>query len=171
VGQIPDGVRGGRNINASISLLKTTSMMKAIGDREATVDLMLEALTVLENEAEARLTDYYGESKVRLRSGDHRLSDKYYNHAAVCEDSRLSISHVGQPFIGFLLDANKMPTLSTPQLQLWIDVMCSFAIFDVPTITGKAHKAEYRAICDAVSVLSIAGRVSTGGDLAHLSRL
>ena len=146
-------------------------MMKAIGDREATVDLMLEALTVLENEAKARLTDYYGESKVRLKSGDHRLSDKYYGHKAVCEDSRLSISHIGQPLIGFLLDAKKMPTLTTKQLQLWIDVMCSFAIFDEPTIMGPAHKKEYRAICDAVTQLSIADRVSTGGDLEYLSRL
>jgi hypothetical protein len=171
VGEIPDGVVGGRNLSVSISLLKTTSMMNAIGDKEATVSLMLEALNVLEIEAETRLSDYYGESKVRVKSGDHRLSERYYGHQAVCEDSRLSISHIGQPLIGFLLDANKMPTLTVKQLQLWIDVMCSFAIFDEIKITGKAHKKEYRAILDSVAKLSIADRVSTGGDLEYLSRL
>ena len=100
---------------------------------------MLEALQALEVEAEARLNDYYGDSKVHLRAGDFHKSDKYYDHEAICEDTRLSINSTGQLFVGFLLDANKMPTLTTPQLQLWIDVMCSFAAFDVQAITGPKH--------------------------------
>ena len=99
-----------------------------------TVDLLLEALQTLELEAEARLTDYYGDFKVNLRAGDYRNSDKYYNHAAICEDTRLSICTIGQPLVGFLLDANKMPTLTLDQLQLWIDVMCSFAVFDTQAL-------------------------------------
>ena len=88
----------------------------------------------------------------------------------VCEDTRLSICTVGQPFVGFLLDANKMPTLTLVQLQLWLDVMASLAVFDNQTMT-KTQSTEYTAICKAVERLAICDRVALGGDLAALSRL
>ena len=136
VGEIPDGrtCRGGRNINASLALLRTSALMTTIGDRTVTVNLLLEAIQTLEVESEARLADYYGDLKVHLKAGDFRNSDKYYNHAAICEDTRLSISTVGQPFVGFLLCANKIPTLTLVHLQLWIDVMCSFAVVDTQAL-------------------------------------
>ena len=63
-----------------------------------------------------------------------------------------------------------MPTLTLEQLQLWIDVMSSFAVFDTQALI-PSQKAEYNAICESVKNLAIADRVSTGGDLAGLSRL
>ena len=124
----------------------------------------------LEKEAHVRLNDFYRDSMVHLKAGDFLKSEKYYNHKAICEDTRLSISSIGQSFVGFLLDANKMPTLTAPQLQLWIDILCSFAIFDPLCAEGPKQKTEMKAICEAVSTLAIADRVSNGGDLAHLAR-
>ena len=69
-----------------------------------------------------------------------------------------------------MLDANKMPTLIVVQLQLWLDVMASFAVFGNQSMT-KTQSTEYKAICKAVEQLAICDRVALGGDLFELSRL
>ena len=168
---IADGLRGGRNINSMVGHLKATKLAVTIGDRPVSLALILEVLKHLENEAHARLSDYYGEFKLHLNAADWRESDRYYAHEAVCEDTRLSISAIGQSFVGFLLDANKMPTLSVVQLQLWLDVMASFAVFDDAQVMTKTHRTEYQAICESVQQLAICDRVAHGGDLFELSRL
>ena len=130
--------------------------------------LILEVLQHLENEAHARLDDYYWEYKLHLNAADWRESDRYYAHEAVCEDTRLSISAIGQPFVGFLLDAKKMSTLNLVQLQLWMDVMASFYVFDDCQVKTKTQKTEYWAICESVKQLAIRDRIATGGDLSRL---
>ena len=124
---------------------------------------------VLCNEAAARLVSCYGEQQVHLHCADWK-DTKYYDLVGICEDTRLSVPAVGTPFVAYVLDANKMPTLNLVQLQLWLDVMASFAVFDNQSMT-KTQSTEYKAIYKAVEQLAICDRVALGGDLSALSRL
>ena len=115
----------------------------------------------------ARLDDFYGDRRLSLFAGDFRKHDRFYDHVAVCEDSRLSVSAIGQPFTGFLLDAKKILSLNEVQLGIWLDVLTSFLIIDRPT-TPAATK-EYWAMCERVEKMDISKRVNEGGDLAALA--
>ena len=70
---------------------------------------------------------------------DLTLSERYYNKKGLCEDTRLSLAVIGQPFVAFVLDATRTPTLTLVQLQVWLDTLSSFAF------SQKKGVAEYSA--------------------------
>ena len=81
----------------------------------------------------------------------------------VCEDTRLSVAALGTPFVAYLLDSKKVPTLTKPQLQIWLDTLASFSVFDEKACKSQpAMKKEYNKMLDAVRRLAICDRVTTG---------
>ena len=77
------------------------------------------------------------------------------------------MSAIGTPFVAYLLDAKKMPTLTNPQLQIWLDTMASFCVFDEAECRKRpAMRKEYYQMMEAIKQLAICDRVSPGGDLA-----
>ena len=112
------------------------------------------------------MDDYYGNNKVYLTAADFKQSERYYNKKGLCEDTRLSLAAIGQPFTAFALDATRIPTLTLVQLQVWLDTLSSFAFFDDVKVTAPSQKKELGNIQQAVQALAIGDRVSAGGDLA-----
>jgi hypothetical protein len=112
VGYIPDGLAGGRSINAMIGLLKTAKLAAEIGGRKIAYDLILETVHKLCTEAKARLEDYYGEYRVSLRSADWR-NGKYWDLVGVCEDTRLSVAAIGTPLSPSSSMQRRCPRLRT----------------------------------------------------------
>ncbi len=111
------------------------------------------------------MEDYYGEYKVHLATADWR-DTKYWVLKGICVDSSLSVSSVGARFVGYLLDAKKLPTLANSQLQIWLDTMASFSVFDEKEcVKQPAMRKEYNKMVEAVKMLAICDWVTTG-DLA-----
>ena len=154
-------------MNACIEILRMSTMMQRIGAQEVTAELVLETVNKLCDEAAARLVSCYGEQQVHLHSADWK-DTKYWDLVGVCEDTRLSVPAVGTPFVAYVLDANKMPTLTPHQLQIWLDTLASFAVFDDKLIAtkGPALKKEFWAMKEAMKTLAIEDRMAEGGDLS-----
>ena len=149
-----------------INLLNVSKLAEKIGDRPVMHELLLETVHKLCVEAAARLEDYYGDYRVNLYAADFKDS-KYYDLVGVCEDTRLSIAAIGIPFVAYVLDSNKMPTLTNPQLQIWLDTLASFCVVDEPNCIEKPEmRKEYYAMQNAVEQLAIRDRVCNG-DLAN----
>ncbi len=92
-----------------------------------------------------------------MRTAEWR-NGRYWDLVGICEDTRLSVSAIGTPFVAFLLDAKKMPTLTNPQLQIWLDTMASFCAFDeVECKKQPAMRKEYNQM-----VVAIAGDLRPG---------
>ena len=144
------------SLERQINVLKGCRLLKEIGDKPVTKELVLQAIGKLNIDCEMALGTMV--DIVHIQAADHKDS-KYWARQLYCEDQRLSIPHAGAPFLALAVDKKKTPTLTPELLQMWLDFCASFVDLDNFQPQGPAERKAKKSMQEQVGLFELSSRL------------
>lgn len=147
------------SLEKQINMLKGMTLLKEIGNRTVTKDLVLRAIEHLNENCQNALCKMG--NVVNLFSPDHTLSEKHWDKQHYCEDERLSLGPQGTDVLALAVDRNKTQTLTKEDMQQVIDWCASFYDFDKADVRAKtkSERRTLRELRERVSRLNLASKL------------
>ena len=131
------------SLEKQINMLKGMTLLKEIGNRTVTRELVLRAIEHLNENCKNALGKMG--NVVELLSPNHELSEKHSDKQHYCEDPRLSLGPQGTDVLALAVDRNKTHTLDKEDVQEVIDWCASFYDFDKVDVRAKT-KSEKKTL-------------------------
>ena len=129
-----------RQLEQQINILKACMLVKEIGDKEITRELVLAALERLNVQAEINLARLPGVVTLNAKDPTDKFGTKIY-----CEDHRLSSQRPGLPYRALVLPPDGTPTIGYEEVRQVVDWASAFVDLHSFYGTGDATR---KALCD-----------------------
>ena len=149
-----------------IKLLQTTQLLAKIGTvaldvsnpegRKRHKEAILKAIHLLNEESERVLGKM---SQVVTVQTAPWKDTKHGQRRIYCEDEKLIIANPGKPFRALAIPYGSVPTLTSNDLQMWLDPAASFLNLEEVQVTGQGQKTALKMLRDGVAKLDIASKL------------